>query len=475
MQVRGTIMQHECVFIILGATGDLTKRKLIPAIYKMVASGIIARFALIGVSVDDITMRQVFEQARIFVPDLREAVWERMIQASYYHRMDFNDHAAYGQLKELIASVEQKNNLASNRLFYLATMPHHFMVITQQLAAYGVVKKCPVLCNEPKHTWQRIVYEKPFGDSLASSRQINEAIAEVLDERQVFRIDHWLGKELVGNIALARFTNRVFEPLWQAEHIESVQIIASEKIGIEGRGQFYDAYGTLKDMVQNHLLQLLALVAMEDPVHFTADYLRDAKAAVLSKVAIDNVVLGQYDGYLEEKGVSPTSTTDTFAAVKISIDTPRWRGVPFYLKAGKFLEKTEAAIHIKFKPVRCLLDICPTDTNYLTINIQPHEGMYLTLNAKKPGVFNDVTPINMHFSHAALFGPNTPAAYEVLLADVLRGDQCAFVRADEIDLAWGIIQQISNKQVPLHRYARGSTGPEAMSDLDSERTIIWKT
>jgi glucose-6-phosphate 1-dehydrogenase len=475
MQVRGTIMQHECVFIILGATGDLTKRKLIPAIYKMVASGIIARFALIGVSVDDTTMRQVFEQARIFVPDLREAVWERMIQASYYHRMDFNDHAAYGQLKELIASVEQKNNLASNRLFYLATMPHHFMVITQQLAAYGVVKKCPVLCNEPKHTWQRIVYEKPFGDSLASSRQINEAIAEVLDERQVFRIDHWLGKELVGNIALARFTNRVFEPLWQAEHIESVQIIASEKIGIEGRGQFYDAYGTLKDMVQNHLLQLLALVAMEDPVHFTADYLRDAKAAVLSKVAIDNVVLGQYDGYLEEKGVSPTSTTDTFAAVKISIDTPRWRGVPFYLKAGKFLEKTEAAIHIKFKPVRCLLDICPTDTNYLTINIQPHEGMYLTLNAKKPGVFNDVTPINMHFSHAALFGPNTPAAYEVLLADVLRGDQCAFVRADEIDLAWGIIQQISNKQVPLHRYARGSTGPEAISDLDSERTIIWKT
>ncbi|MBM3893823.1 glucose-6-phosphate dehydrogenase [Candidatus Dependentiae bacterium] len=475
MQVRGSVMQHECVFIILGATGDLTKRKLIPAIYKMVASGIIARFAIIGVSLDETTMQHVFDRARIFIPDLREAVWERMIQASYYQRMDFNDHAAYEQLKELITSVEQKNSLAANRLFYLATMPHHFMVITQQLAAHGVVKKCPVLCDETKHTWQRIVYEKPFGDSLASSRQINEAIAEVLDERQVFRIDHWLGKELVGNIALARFTNRVFEPLWHAEHIESVQIIASEKIGIEGRGQFYDAYGTLKDMVQNHLLQLLALVAMEDPVHFTADYLRDAKAAVLSKVAIDNVILGQYDGYLEEKGVSPTSTTDTFAAVKISIDAPRWRGVPFYLKAGKFLEKKEAAIHIKFKPVRCLLDICPTDTNYLTINIQPHEGMYLTLNAKKPGVFNDVTPINMHFSHAALFGPNTPAAYEVLLADVLRGDQCAFVRADEIDLAWRIIQQISNKQVPLQRYARGSTGPDTTSMLDSERTIIWKT
>ncbi len=475
MQVKGSVMQHECVFIILGATGDLTKRKLIPAIYKMVASGVIARFAIIGVSVDDTTMQQVFEQARMFVPDLREAVWEHMKQASYYHRMDFNDHAAYAQLNRLISTVEKTNNLVANRLFYLATMPHHFMVITKQLAAHGLVKKCARLCDDQKQTWQRIVYEKPFGDSLASSRQINDAIAEVLDEHQVFRIDHWLGKELVGNIALARFTNRVFEPLWHAEHIESVQIIASEKIGIEGRGQFYDAYGTLKDMVQNHLLQLLALVAMEDPVHFTADYLRDAKAAVLSKVSIDNVILGQYDGFLEEKGVSPTSTTDTFAAVKISIDTPRWSGVPFYLKAGKFLEKKEAAIHIKFKPVRCLLDICPTDTNYLTINIQPHEGMYLTLNAKKPGVFNDVTPINMHFSHAALFGPNTPAAYEVLLADVLRGDQCAFVRADEIDLAWRIIQQISNKQVLLQRYARGSTGPDTTSMLDTERTIIWKT
>ncbi len=468
-------MQHECVFVILGATGDLTKRKLIPALYKMVASGAIKSFALIGVSVDDTTMANVFAQARHFVSDVRDAVWERMIQASHYHRMDFNDHAGYAQLQTLINSVEQQYNIKPNRLFYLATMPHHFMTITQQFAAHGIVKKHADLGDASDQVWQRIVYEKPFGDSLASSRQINEVIAQVFDERQVFRIDHWLGKELVGNIALARFTNRVFEPLWHAEHIESVQIVASEHIGIEGRGQFYDAYGTLKDMVQNHLLQLLSLVAMEDPVHFTAGHLRDAKAAVLAKVTINNVIFGQYEGYQQEKGVHPESQTDTFAALKLSIDTPRWQGVPFYVKAGKFLKKTEAAIHIKFKPVKCLLDVCPTDTNYLTINIQPHEGMYLTLNAKKPGVFNDVTPINMHFSHAALFGPNTPAAYEVLLADVLKGDQCAFVRADEIEFAWSIIQQINNKQVPMHSYKRGSAGPEALAGLDGERKIIWKS
>jgi glucose-6-phosphate 1-dehydrogenase len=467
-------IQHECVFVILGATGDLTKRKLIPALYKMVASGVIKHFALIGVSVDQTSMAEVFAQARRFAGDVRDAVWDRMVQASHYHQMDFNDPTGYACLQELISSVEAAYAIKPNRLFYLATMPHHFMTITQQLAAHGIVKKCAAIGDSTDQTWQRIVYEKPFGDSLASSREINEAIARVFDERQVFRIDHWLGKELVGNIALARFTNRVFEPLWHAEHIESVQIIASERIGIEGRGQFYDAYGTLKDMVQNHLLQLLSLVAMEDPVHFTADHLRDAKAAVLSKVVVENVVLGQYEGYRQERGVSPESQTDTFAAVKLAIKAPRWQGVPFYLKAGKFLDRTEAAIHIKFKPVKCLLDVCPTDTNYLTINIQPHEGMYLTLYAKKPGAFNDVTPINMHFSHAALFGPNTPAAYEVLLADVLKGDQCAFVRADEIEYAWSIIQQINSKQLPLHSYKQGSTGPEALAALDDERKIVWK-
>ena len=464
--------QSACTFIILGATGDLTKRKLIPAIYKLVASKKLAHFAIIGVSLDPTTMAQVFAQARAFIPEADEGIWQQMQDASYYQCMDFNDQIAYGALHGLIESVERKHSTGQNRLFYLATMPHHFITITRQLAAHSIVRK---QSTRQGIGWQRVVYEKPFGDSLASAREINEAIAQVFDEQQVFRIDHWLGKELVGNIALARFTNLIFEPLWNREHIDSVQIVISEAIGIEGRSAFFDAYGMLKDMVQNHVLQVLSLVAMEDPKHFTADDLRDAKAAVLARVTIDNALFGQYQGYLQEPGINPQSTTDTFVALKLSVHTPRWEGVPFYVKTGKYLDKTAAAVHIKFKKVKCLLDVCPTDTNYLTIDIQPNEGMHLTLNVKKPGVFNEVIPVAMSFSHKALFGPNTPAAYEVLLADVIKGDQCAFVRADEIDYSWSIIQQLSNKPKELHAYSRGSAGPDALATLDPERKIVWKT
>jgi glucose-6-phosphate 1-dehydrogenase len=469
-------MLHDCLFIILGATGDLTKRKLIPAIYKLVASGEVGHFAILGVSVDQTDMSKVFTQARTFVPEAQEDVWQRLEANAAYFCMDFNNAAAYANLSSVINALEQTYELSGNRLFYLATMPHHFISITQNLTAQKMVIRndtpADAGSNKP---WQRIVYEKPFGDSLASSREINQAIASVLDEQQVFRIDHWLGKELVSNIALARFTNHIFEPLWHHEHIESVQIVVSESIGIEGRSAFFDTYGLLKDMVQNHMLQILALVAMEGPAHFTANDLRDAKAAVLSKVTIENAIFGQYNGYLQEPGVPPTSQTETFVALKAWVHTPRWTGVPFYLKTGKYLDKTAAAVHIKFKQVKCLLDVCPTDTNYLTINIQPNEGMHLVLNVKKPGVFNQVIPVAMGFSHRVLFGPNTPAAYEVLLGDVIKGDQCAFVRADEIDYSWQIVQQVSAENRVMHSYQPGSTGPAALDMLDSERKIIWKT
>lgn len=461
-----------CVFVILGATGDLTKRKLIPAIYNLVASGKLHNFALVGAALMATDMRQVLELARPFVPDCQDEYWDKLQRAAYYYRMDFHEKPAYAGLHELIARVEQEHQLMGNRLFYLATMPHHFMVITEQLAEHGIVKRHQTAENKP---WERVVYEKPFGDSLASARQINQAIARVFDERQVFRIDHYLGKELVGNIALARFTNTIFEPLWNHNYIESVQIVLSETMGINGRGKFYDAYGTLKDVVQNHMLQILALVGMEMPKRFEPEYLRDAKARLLERVRVENVILGQYAGYQQEPEVNPTSTTDTFAALKLAIDTPRWQGVPFYLKAGKCLANNGVAVHIKFKMAECLLDFCPTDSNYLTINIQPHEGMRLELNVKTPGVFNHVTPVNMDFSHGTLFGFNTPAAYEILLADVVRGDHFVFVRADEIDYAWSIIQQALALKPMLQGYARGSNGPDTATLLDQTREIRWKT
>ena len=388
--------------------------------------------------------------------------------------MDFYNSDAYLQLRDLIAIVEKKHKLTANHLFHLATLPQHFDVITKNLALHQIAQKHKTGFCEGQACWDRIVYEKPFGYDLKSARQINRSIARVFAEDQIFRIDHYLGKEVVANIALIRFANRVFEPLWGRDQIESVQIILSENSGVGGRGAFYDACGAVRDVVQNHMLQILALIGMEAPKHFTAQYLRDGKAKVLSKVKVGAVVLGQYNGYRKEKHVQKNSQTETFAALKVTINNSRWKGVPFYLKTGKFLKKQQASVHIKFKTAECLLDFCPADANYLTINIHPNEGFYLELNAKAPGAFDRVVPVNMNFSHTMHFGLNTPAAYEVLLADVIRGDHFAFVRADEIDYSWKIIEQMKRFKHILFPYTKGSAGPKEVEKLDSKQTVGWR-
>ncbi len=464
----------ECVFVILGVTGDLSRRKLIPAIYKLIASGKLKKCALVGIMQSQTTADDINKKAKQFIPNINVNVWNKLRSCFSIYRMNFNDESAYQGLRIHLEDVESKHSIKRNRLFYLATMPQHFDVITKNLAHYQIAEKQKSDHLTEHETWSRLVYEKPFGNDLSSARQINQAIANTFDEKQVFRIDHYLGKELVGNIALGRFTNRIVEPLWSNEHIDSVQIIISEKIGIEGRGAFYDSYGALKDVVQNHILQILALVGMEAPEKFTAEQLRDAKAAVLKNVEIKSVILGQYDGYLNEKNVKPDSKTETFAALKVTINNDRWQGVPFYLKTGKCLDKYQASVHIRFKMVPCLLDFCPTDSNYLTINIQPNDGLSLEVNVKKPEVFNEVTPITMNFSYSSLCGPNTPAAYEILLSDVIKGDHFAFVRSDEIEYAWKIIEQLKNINSPLYKYEQGSSGPKEISLLDSERTIKWR-
>jgi len=467
MNQKKQVSLDECVFVILGATGDLTKRKLIPAIYQLIASGELTKFAFVGASITDTTIETVLGKGRSFIKNIDEKVWEKLVSAAYYQQMDFHDKKAYKKLHDLVEDVEKKQNLKSNRLFYLATMPQHFADITKHLADNDIAKK---------GTWSRVVYEKPFGFDLKSARKINRTIARLFDENQVYRIDHYLGKELVANIAIARFTNQVLEPLWNKDYIDSVQIVMSEKIGIEGRGDFYDRYGALKDVVQNHMLQMLALVAIDAPRElFTAEYLRSAKAKVLSKVQVDSVVLGQYAGYKDEHDILQDSKTETFAALKLKVNNNRWKGVPFYLKTGKHLKKKQASIHIIFKKVRCLLDFCPMESNYFSINIDPEEGFRLGLNVKVPGVFDQATPVSMDFAHDITFGPNTAKAYEVLLADVIRGDHFAFIRSDEIIESWKVIEEVFKKKGQLHSYEKGSDGPKELEKLDPGKTIRWKT
>lgn len=459
-------------FVIMGASGDLTKRKLIPALYKLIQHQKVASYAIVGTALTPTTAAEILESAKPFIPHLDDAVWQKMVAAFYYHPLDFNKGDDYKTLHQAITTAEQKHSLPGNRLFYLATMPEHFATITSKLAAHGIVTR-----HAPEsETWSRVVYEKPFGDDLMSARAINEQISHVFDENQVFRIVHYLGKEIVGNIALIRFTNLFFQPLWNNNYIDSIEISINEKIGIEGRGEYYDRYGVLKDVVQNHLLQLLALVAMEPPKQLSGEDIRSAKAAVLKDTKIHDVLLGQYEGYQQEHGVPENSQTPTFAALKLSIDNDRWRGVPFFLKTGKCLAKKEASIHIKFKQAPCLLmQNCPADSNYLTISIEPEEGFFLEINAKVPGINYAVTPVKMDFCHSCLFGPNTAQAYEVLLADAIRGDQSVFVRSDEIEHAWQIVDNINLKDSTLHPYAPGSTGPRELQDWSQKMNIRWRS
>jgi len=449
---------NDVTFIILGATGDLAKRYLFPAIYRLVKESKVDRFAVVGVGRRPMSTLQLLTPSKEFIADLDGGIWKKIEQSTAYHQLRFDTLEDYQKLGLALQTIEKKNRFSGNRIFYLATLPEHFDGITTNLAKSGIAK-------QGKTNWSRLVYEKPFGEDLQSAKKINHCIAKYFDENQIYRMDHYLGKELVGNIALVRFTNRILEPLWNKEHLESVQIILSEKLGLEGRGEFYGKYGTLKDVVQSHMLQMMALVGMESPAKITGDYIRNEKLKVLQKIKVKDVLLGQYDGFTKEEGVNSNSNTETFAALRLEIDNPRWKGVPFFLKTGKYLDKRETSIHLKFKMVECLLtQNCPTDSNYLTIRIQPNEGIIFEINAKVPGETYQVLPVKMEFCHSCLYGPKTPEAYENLLWQVIQGDQSVFVRNDEIEAAWKIIDEIKKKKLPLYSYGKGSKGPKELEE-----------
>jgi glucose-6-phosphate 1-dehydrogenase len=486
-----------CVMVIFGATGDLNRRKLVPALYNLAYAGHLpAEFSVVGFA------RSAGEDAG-FREELRAGVeefsrtgydaqtWDRFAAGVSYLRGDYSAPEGYQRLAERLEKLDRERGASRNRLFYLATPPNVTAGITTQLGAAGLVRP-----PDDLHAWSRVVIEKPFGHDLASAEMLNEAVGKVFDEHQVFRIDHYLGKETVQNILVMRFANALFEPIWNGTQIDQVQITVSESVGVEGRGGYFEQSGILRDMVQNHLLQLLCLVAMEPPVALDADAIRGQKVQVLRAlrpIRPDQVgqetVRGQYGpgwvlgnevpGYREEPGVSPTSATETYAALRVAIDNWRWAGVPFYLRAGKRLPKRTTEIAIQFKDVPRILynrgGEAPLEPNVLSLRIQPNEGIALRIGVKVPGYAARIQPVTMDFGYGAAFGVEPPEAYERLILDALLGDSTLFTRRDEVEAQWQFITPIlegwaqqsgaATERLELAEYEAGTWGPAAADAL----------
>src|SRR6266853_718506 len=447
-----------CVMVLFGAAGDLTKRKLVPALFNLAKAKLLPQnFAVLGVSVDDLTLEQFRSQVTGFLPPEDHGIeaWDWFTQRLYYERGDFADPNTYSTLANRLADVDRERHTEGNYLFYLATAPKFFAPIVQQLGKVGLSK-------QENDRWRRVVIEKPFGHDLESAKALNREIKAVLDENQIYRIDHYLGKETVQNIMVFRFDNAIFEPIWNRRYIDHVQITNAETVGVEQRGGYFDSAGTLRDMVPNHVMQLLTLTAMESPVSFHADAVRSEQAKVLnamqplvSEDVLQYSVRGQYGeglvgdeqfrGYRTEPGVSPVSRTETFVALKLNIDNWRWVGVPFYLRTGKRLAKRHTEITIQFKRTPFVLfRNAPVHkhSNQLVIQIQPVEGISLSFGAKIPGPILRVGSVDMSFEYSKYFVADAYTGYEVLLYDCMIGDATLFQRADMVEAGWSVVDPI---------------------------------
>jgi glucose-6-phosphate 1-dehydrogenase len=489
-----------CVMVIFGASGDLTKRKLIPALYNLAKDHLLSpQFALIGFSFDSLTTEafrtQLTKDIKEFSPDpIDSHLWEWFLQRIYYVQGDFQDSAAYAQLRAQIAAAEKTHATQGNRFFYLAVSPKFFAPVVKQLGQAG-------LTEEQDGKWARVIVEKPFGRDLASAKQLNRDLKQILDEQQIYRIDHYLGKETVQNLMVFRFANSIAEPLWNRQYIDSVQITAAETVGVEQRGGYYETSGALRDMVPNHLFQLLSLTAMEPPISFDADAVRDKQAEILHAVQIPNpedvittAVRGQYGegiagnerlpSYRGESKVSPTSNTETYAALKLQIDNWRWSGVPFYLRTGKRLPLRATEIAIQFRRPPFVLfrktKIADLETNRLVIHIQPDEGISLRFGAKVPGPIMQLGLVDMEFDYARDFGRSHSTGYERLLYDCMIGDATLFQRADMVEAGWRVIQPVLDvwSALPADRfpnYAAASWGPKESDELLARDGRAWRT
>jgi len=488
-----------CVMVIFGAAGDLTQRKLLPALYNLAKYQLLSReFAIIGVARNPMTTdefrKKIAEDLKQFAtsplePDLTEWFLRRV----YYITGEFSDQSTFDQLKATLKKADEDHGTHGNYFYYLATAPDFFGPIVEKLASTG-------LMNEENHQWRRVIIEKPFGRDIDSARALNQQLLKVVSEKQIYRIDHYLGKETVQNIMALRFANGIFEPIWNRRYIDHVQISVAETVGVEKRGGYYDQSGALRDMVPNHIMQLISLTAMEPPISFQADAVRDEQAKVLhaiqpfsSEEVLSKTVRGQYGegemnsqrvpGYREELHVAPDSRTETFVAMKINIDNWRWAGVPFYVRTGKHLPSRNTHIVIQFRRAPFVLfrdtEVDKLTPNQLVLHIQPEEGISLRFAAKTPGPVMRLGTVDMDFEYADYFGEQPSTGYERLLHDCMIGDATLFQRADMVEAGWSVVSPLLDvwKALPprnFPNYAAGAWGPKDADELIEKDGRRWR-
>jgi glucose-6-phosphate 1-dehydrogenase len=500
---KGPAKLEPCTVVIFGASGDLTARKLIPALYHLFIGNQMPKpFRIIGFARHKKTNAEWHEGLKAVLEKysrtkkVDEAEWKAFTERLIYFQGNYDEPASFEGLRALVSGGSADDEaMRRNLLFYMATPPSQFAGIVEQLHKASLLVK-----GGTKPYWQRIVVEKPFGHDLESARQLNEALTCYAQERQIFRIDHYLGKETIQNILMFRFSNSIFERLWNRNSVDHVQITVSEQLGVGSRGGFYEEAGALRDVVQNHVLQILSLIAMEPPVSLDAEAIRDEKVKLLKSVrpiqpwfVNECAVRGQYtegqvDGemrkaYRQEGQVKPDSNVETFVAMRLLIDNWRWSGVPFYLRAGKALAQSASEVRVQFNAPPHVLFAAQCgpnlDANSLTLRLQPNEGITMHFNGKIPGNSMQIRPVRMHFSYDAEFGAYTPEAYERLLMEAIAGDATLFIRRDEVEIAWSIIDPIRQtwESEPLSAkefYAAGSWGPESARELLKKNGRSWR-
>ena len=490
-----------CAFVIFGVTGDLTHRLVMPALYNLAASNMLPEnFCVVGITRqkmagDELRDNLLKGLRKYATRPVEDEVAKRLLQCVSAIEADPKAPDSFDRLKERLEKLESSRETGGNRLFYLATPPNAFAPIAEQLGRVGLLKQ-----HGDDHPWRRLVVEKPFGTDLASAKALNDKLLKIMDEHQIYRIDHYLGKETVQNILVLRFANGMFEPIWNRHYIDHVQITVEEKLGIGSRGSFYDATGALRDMVPNHLFQLLSLVAMEPPAKFDAHTVRSEKAEVLTAIqtpseadALKNSVRGQYTGakigdsdipdYRKTEDVKPDSATETYAALKLTIDNWRWAGVPFYLRTGKALGEKRTEVAIKFRQAPFAMFSCtPVESlaeNYLVIGIEPIQSITLQFNSKIPGPTIRAEGVQMKFNYKDYFKAEPATGYETLLYDCMIGDNILFQRADSVEAGWKAVQPFIDAWKKagakgLETYQAGSEGPEKAADLLTRDGRSWR-